>query len=653
MKAIKISIIVFLAIVLQSCQKYLDIIPDNVPTIDYAFHLRSSAERYLYTCYSYLPNDGNLGVNPGFNAADEVWYLQPMNTTGISESVANVAKGLQNVQSPLVNYWNGGNQGKPYFQAIRDCNTFLENVDKVADLEPYERERWKAEVLFLKAYYHFFLVRMYGPIPLIKDNLPLESSHDDVKVYRQPVNECFDYINELLDQAIANENLPDNINGVENTELGRITKVTAMAIKAKVLVTAASPLFNGGNPGFFTLKDNQGRQLFNSAPDPQKWVKAADACKAAVEFAEAQGFGLHTFGGTFTYAINDTLKRQLDLRTAVTERENNKETLWAFTNSRLSDIQRYLMPQIISGDRGVDAVTPRGTVAPTLKMVRQYYTDKGLPLAYDKNWVGRSDEELVTATMSDRYYVKKGQVTVKLHYDREPRFYASIGFDRGIWFGNATGNYDVKQESSSASGMLYISGRSGELSARFGVSGYSITSYQLKKLVDIRTIQTPQMLAANIYAFSWPEFRMSDLYLLYSEALNEVGGYSPEVSKWVNKVRQRAGIPTVEASWDNFSTQPGFYNDKNNMRQIIRQERTNELAFEGHRYWDLKRWLTAHERENLNGAVHGWDIEQNDPQSFYRPVLLFNQRFGMRDYFSPIQLSELQVNTNLVQNPGW
>ena len=89
------------------------------------------------------------------------------------------------------------------------------------------------------------------------------------------------------------------------------------------------------------------------------------------------------------------------------------------------------------------------------------------------------------------------------------------------------------------------------------------------------------------------------------------------------------------------------------MRQIIHQERTNELAFEGHRYWDLKRWLTAHERENLNGAVYGWDIEQNDPQSFYRQVLLFNQRFAMRDYFAPIQLSELQVNTNLVQNPGW
>lgn len=653
MKAIKIGVIVLVAIVLQSCKKYLDIIPDNVPTIDYAFHLRSSAERYLFTCYSYLPNNGNLGVNPGFNAADEIWYLYPMSSSGVSESVSNVAKGLQNAQSPLVNYWTGGNQGKPYFQAIRDCNTFLENIDKVVDLEDYEKERWKAEVTFLKAYYHFFLVRMYGPIPLIKVNLPLESTKDEVKVFRQPLNECFDYITELLDQAITNESLPDNILGNENTELGRITRVTALALKAKVLVTAASPLFNGGNAGFFTLKDKQGKELFNTSPDKQKWVKAAEACKAAVEFAELQGFGLHTFGGSFSYTINDTIKTQLNLRTAVTERENNKETLWAFTNSRLSDVQRYLMPQILAGDRGADAVTPRGTMAPTLKSVRQYYTDKGLPIAYDKAWVGTSDEELITATAADRYYVKKGQVTVRLHYNREPRFYAAVGFDRGIWFGNATNNYNVTQENATTSGMLYIQGRSGELSARFGVSGYSISSYQLKKLVDIRTLQNPQMPAANIYAYSWPEFRMADLYLLYSEALNEVSGYSPEVSKWVNKVRTRAGIPTVEASWDNFSTQPGFYADQVNMREIIHQERTNELAFEGQRYWDLKRWLTAHTRDNLNGPVHGWDIEQKDPQSFYRPVLLFNQRFAMRDYFAPIQLSELQINTNLIQNPGW
>lgn len=651
MKAIRISVIVLITITFNACQNYLDIIPDNVPTIDYAFHLRSSAVRYLYTCYSYLPDDGHVNTNSGFNAADEVWYMNPAG--GFSETVWNLSKGLQNVQSPLVDYWNGTNAGKPYFQAIRDCNTFLENIDHVVDLEEYEKERWIAEVKFLKAYYNFFLVRMYGPIPLIKTNLPLEASGDEVKVYREPLDECFKYIVELLDEAITNEALPDNILGLENTEQGRVTRAVALAIKAKVLVTAASPLFNGGNPGFFTLKDNRGKELFNATPDPRKWEKAAEACRMAVEFCELQGYGLHTFKGAFSYKINDTIKTQLDLRTSFTERDDNEEVIWANTNSRPADIQRYSMPQILPGDRGAEGVTPKGSVAPTLKMARMFYTDKGLPLSYDRDWVGTSDDELLTAGERDRYYIKKGQVTVKLHYNREPRFYAAVGFDRGIWFGNATGNYDVTLENGGSSALLYIQGRSGELSARFGVNGYSITSYQLKKMVDIRTLQTPQIPAANIYVYNWPVVRMADLYLLYAEALNEAGGYSPDVTRWLNKVRERAGIPTVEDSWDNYSTQPGYYLDKNNLREIIHQERTNELAFEGQRYWDLKRWLTAHISGNLNSPVYGWDIDQKDPQAFYRPVLLFTQRFAMRDYFTPVKLSELQINTNLVQNPGW
>ncbi|PWG78181.1 RagB/SusD family nutrient uptake outer membrane protein [Pararcticibacter amylolyticus] len=651
MKAIRIIVMVLITITFSACQKYLDVIPDNVATIDYAFHLRSSALRYLYTCYSYLPEDGHPNTNSGFNAADEVWYMNPAG--GFSETIWNEAKGLQNVQNPLADYWTGANAGKPYFQAIRDCNTFLENVDKVVDLDEYEKQRWTAEVKFLKAYYNFFLVRMYGPIPLIKTNMPLEASAGDVKVYREPLDTCFNYITELLDEAIANDALPDNINGLENTEQGRITRAIALAVKARVLVTAASPLFNGGSPGFFTLKDNRGRELFNTAPDPGKWQKAAGACREAIEFCEAQGYGLHKFRGAASYRINDTIKTQLDIRTAFTERDDNQEVIWANTNSRPLDIQRYSMPQILAGDRGGDGVTPKGSVAPTLKMVRQFYTDKGLPIVYDKDWSGKADDELLTAGVNDRYYVKKGQVTVRLHFNREPRFYAAVGFDRGIWFGNATNNYDVNLESGTNSALLYIQGRSGELSAAFGVSGYTVTGYQLKKLVDIRTLQIPQMPAANIYAYNWPEMRMSELYLLYAEALNEAGGYSTSVTQWVNKVRERAGIPGVEDAWDHYSTQPGFYLDKANMREIIHQERTNELAFEGQRYWDLKRWMKAHVSGNLNAPVYGWDINQKDPQTFYRPVLLFTQRFAMRDYFAPIKLSEMQINSNLVQNPGW
>jgi hypothetical protein len=152
-------------------------------------------------------------------------------------------------------------------------------------------------------------------------------------------------------------------------------------------------------------------------------------------------------------------------------------------------------------------------------------------------------------------------------------------------------------------------------------------------------------------SYPWPEIRLSELYLMYSEALNELGGYSAATTEWINKVRDRAGIISVEEAWDLYSNTPGYYAQKENLRKIIHHEFAVEFAFEGHRFWDLRRWREAHVA--LNAPVRGWDILQEDPSAFYRPVLMYNQRFTMKDYLWPIKLSEMQINRNLVQNPGW
>ena len=165
---------------MYSCKKYLDVVPDSIATIESAFTLRTSAEKYLFTCYSYLPKDGSFNDNPAFNSGDEVWYMDPIRD--VDPDYHNIAMGLQNSDNPLGNFWSGTSQGVALFQAIRDCNTFLDNVDKVPDLDQFERERWKAEVTFLKAYYHFYLLRLYGPIPLIKENLPISAGPDEVKI---------------------------------------------------------------------------------------------------------------------------------------------------------------------------------------------------------------------------------------------------------------------------------------------------------------------------------------------------------------------------------------------------------------------------------------------------------------------------------------
>ena len=190
---------------MTSCSGYLDIVPDDVATIEYAFRDKVKAERFLATCYSYIPDIGNPAKDPAIMGSDETWNF--INTTEANSSVGSynsfyIKLGLQNTNSPYVNCWDGENSGEDLFEGIRNCNIFLENADNVGpQLAGAEKEQWKAEAKFLKAYYHYYLMRMYGPSPLIKENLSIEATTEEVKVYRDPLDECVDYVVQLIDEA--------------------------------------------------------------------------------------------------------------------------------------------------------------------------------------------------------------------------------------------------------------------------------------------------------------------------------------------------------------------------------------------------------------------------------------------------------------------
>lgn len=626
---------------LTGCKKYLDVVPDNVATIENAFTLRASAEKYLFTCFSYLPRDGHFNTNPGFATADEVWYMFPSRDIGTGDGVRfwNIARGGQNVSSPLGNYWEGTNGGRPLFTGIRDCNIFLDNIHKVPDMDDYEKERWKGEVIFLKAYYHFLLTRSYGPIPLIRSNLPIESETEEMRYFRSPVDSCFNYIVELLDQADANDQIPDRINGTEAQELGRITRAIIKSVKAKVLITAASPLFNG-NADYAGFKDSRGVSLFPSY-SADRWTKAEAACKEAIEFCEANGYMLYTYNSSVYPQMVAPIQVQLDLRGAVTDKEtSNQEVIWANPNSRAGDLQRWSMPLIKAGTSGSG---PKGIIAPPVKMAEMFYTKNGVPISQDITWPYNNRFNLRKSVFADRFHVGVNEETVELHYDREPRFYASLGFDRAIWWGNWNKNFD-------STGLAIIRARKGETAARQGISNYSISGYWIKKLVALATVCADDG-AMTTVQYPWPELRLADLYLLYSEALNEVHGPTEETFKWINKVRTRAGIPIVQDAWNQFARENAKYTSKEGLREIIQMERANELAFEGHRNWDLRRWKRSH--IELNAPIKGWDIEQKDAAAYYREVVLYNQNFRLRDYLWPISVNELLRNRNFVQNPGW
>jgi len=284
-KLIYLASVCICTLTFVSCKKYLDIIPDNIPTIEYAFDDRVRAERYLTSCYAYLPNIGIAGNTGTFS--DLVWSNNAVDWLNLHGH--RVLRDGNESIDPYMNYWDGLRGGSNLWRGIRDCNIFLENVDKVRDLEEHEKRRWIAEVKFLKAYFHFYLLQLYGPIPIVRENLPVSSTAEEVKVFREPVDEVVDYIVLLLNEA--SPDLPLKIE-MEVSELGRITKPICLAMKAKILVTAASPLFNG-NEDYSTMVDKRGKVLFNQVKDPQKWIKALEACKQAIDTCHMAGIMLY------------------------------------------------------------------------------------------------------------------------------------------------------------------------------------------------------------------------------------------------------------------------------------------------------------------------------------------------------------------------
>ena len=325
---------------LVACSGYLDVVPDGVATMDNAFSNRINAEKFLFTCYNRLPNQNAEWNYPGNVGGDEIWWDIEYVDLG-NKSGSRIATNSQNITTPYQNYWDGNEGGEPLWQGIRDCNIFLENIDRVPDMEEGERLRWISEVKFIKAYLHFFLLELYGPIPIVDVNLEVNSDPEEVRVKRRPVEEVIEFVVNLLDESMVN--LPDRITET-STEMGRITKPIAASIKAKALVWAASPLFNG-NPDYVNFKDKEGTQLIPSQKDDSKWVRAAEAIKEAIDISEANGHALYQYQPGFEQ-ISEVTRMKYTLRGVACERPiNNPEIIWAHTEGENS-FQNYCTPKL-------------------------------------------------------------------------------------------------------------------------------------------------------------------------------------------------------------------------------------------------------------------------------------------------------------------
>ncbi len=635
---------------LQSCSGYLDVVPDNIATIDNAFTDRYACEGYLFTCYSYLPCYGNVIEMPGFMGGNELFtYTTPLNR--MDQTMVGLSLGLQNKNSPVANCWDGENHAVPLYKAIRDCNIFLENVDKPYDLQKYERDRWVAEVTFLKAFYHFYLMQSYGPVVIVDNNLPVSAGIDEMSQYRTPFDECVNYVSTLLDSAAAH--LPLKITD-RTTQLGRATKPIALAVKAKLLAMAASPLFNG-NSTYSGVADNRGVNLFNPDYDRQKWARAAEACKAAIGAAEEAGFGLlYPEDVPQTYVLNDTLLQQYNLRMILYSKWN-KELLWGSVKGNYKNGTNGI--QDLSGckisTKELTQVNVGQKIVPTFETVEAYYSKNGVPITEDKEYDYANRFRLREASEKDKWYIRTGEQTANLHFDREPRFYASVGFDRAIWWGN--GSYDFTNSNYNDQGIVrYVQGRAGETAGKSASDYYSVTGYYAKKLNNPldETGENASDDWGGDATIPYPIIRMADLYLLYAEALNEASDAPPaEAYRYIDMVRERAGLEGVVESWRKYSTVPDKPSTKEGFRSIIQQERQIELAMEGPYFWDVRRWKKGEELWNVN--VRSWNIYGETAEDYYRTIIVDKRVFQVKNYLWPVKESNLAVNRNLKQNFGW
>lgn len=694
MKRIVNTMAVAGGLLLGACADYLDVVPDNMATLDIAFNNRTSAEKYLFTCYSFVPEYGSLEQNPGMTAGHEAWRYTIVGDRWIGASSAFlIAAGMQNSTEPLNDYWDGERDAKPMFRAIRECNIFLEYVSqpgRVRDLLEYERLRWVAEAKVLKAFYHYVLFQLYGPIPIVDTYVPISASPEEVKVTRLHVDTVVSYMVRLINESY--EYLPPQIS-LRAIEMGRLTQPAALAIKAKILLLAASPLFNpenNENAYYANFRNKEGEELISTTYSKEKWVKAANAAREAIELAEANGHELYYFKKFTGIDLPDELLYGMNLRTAITERFNpelvwsvgTQETNWLQANSMACIRPLLELARVTS--YGTLQYNARATYAPTLETAERFYSSNGVPIDEDVEWEQRSDyinrystreipidnDKLGTYKYNMRAPSnsdvaedrEKGPThTAVLNFNREPRFYGSLGFDGGTWYGNGWTSVEVGATNSTPN---YLDAK------RFRESGnkwgglYSATGYFAKKLVHYENEISNDRTDVREYPF--PIVRLADLYLMYAEALNEASEgveRSAEIRDYLRRIRERGGLKQgvlgqtqdvgdIVTAWVTYSSKPDKPFSREGLREIIRHERQIELALEGQQYHDLRRWCLA--EKELSKPVRGWNVDGATVEEYYNVTTLFvPPAFMKRDYLWPIKENDLQIDNKLIQTYGW
>ncbi len=539
-----------------SCQEnFLDVVPTD--RVSDASILSDSVlfEAYVTNRYmgTRLTDKEAEGTLPGFGRGFE--YAMWSSLT--DESIYNNDDNTWLIQRGQIAPENTGIAGTLWgrsYRSIREVNYALANLDKVPMSEG-KKKMLKGELQFIRAFRYHDLIRNYGSVVLMGDKVTEIS--DDLTSQdlfdRAEIKAGIEYVSSQLDEAASL--LPaSNDNNV--WKLGRATKGAALALKSRILLYGASPLYNGST-----------------------WQQAAAAAKAVMDLNK---YNLYTGGYGSLFTTTD-----------------NSEIIFG----RLYAVgARHVCLEISNGPNSYNAW---GGNVPLQNLVDDYEMMDGTKIT-----------DAVTSYDPQNPYK-----------NRDPRFYSTILYN-GASYRNSTietftpGGKDSKD----------------------GPSNWntSKTGYYLRKFMnDNLPIDNPWDVAGTQ---TWIYFRYAEILLNYAEAQNEATGPDATVYAAINAIRQRTGVnmPVIPAGLTQAQ-----------MRDRIRNERRIELAFEEHRFYDVRRWKIAAEKENV--PAYGIEIGKSGTAFTYKKKeALTGKSFAEKQYWLPIPRAEIQASNNkLKQNQGY
>lgn len=599
-----VAIVTLLCLSTTGCSDdFLEKPKGGAVTTDTIFHTQNQARLAVAQMYNtcvkgYFPYD-SPGSRPE-SITDEVYLLHGSNDTWAGQ-VINTQYYVTGNMSTETNCDYGGYSS--HYNGIRHANLVLENIDKVADATDEWKNDVKGQAIFCRALQHYELFRYYGGIPLVDHSL----QGDDINYPRRSVKAVVETIVKWCDDAAAL--LPETRTTVD---FGKATKLAALALKARVLLFAASPQYNTPD----NLKAELTGARFGDARDSvlcyptydiERWKLAADASKAVLDNAATAGVSLFNTGKPLT--TGETYATLGDY-----------ESVWnVYGNSEI----------ILANTKSIESPSGWGADSWSLYMSSKiFYSSWGI-----KNNVPNEFLQLYEKKDGTKWTLPASGTNLPtdiMALNLDPRFYQTIAYD-GMFYCAKKGYLDYYK-----AGDGYPEGK---LCGTDGTpNGFAVEVFKF----------TPRVDAMNTKHFTWPVFRLAEFYLSYSEAMNEYSGPSQAAYDAMNIIRSRAGMPN-KAGLD----QIGF-------RAAIQNERTIELAYENNRYNDLLRWLTA--PKVLNQSLHGIVTTAKKVNgALTRPWvtgLFMNRIFPQRYYYLPFSNAEISKkylgNKDWNgQNPGW